>query len=203
MAPLLLLLCLPFAFAGHDYGQALSKSLLFFEAQRSGYLPHNQRVTWRANSGLNDGKASGVDLVGGYYDAGDNVKFGLPMAFTITMMSWSIIEYGKQLGSSGELGNTMEAVKWGTDYLIKAHPQPYVLYGEVAFIPFPLSQNSPGISFSTPTCKSCKCKNMLKNLFCYISRFFPGLNHISLFSTKTKKTGISNLVKSDLVCNKL
>ncbi|KAG6782880.1 hypothetical protein POTOM_012305 [Populus tomentosa] len=131
MAPLLLLLCFPLALAGHDYGQALSKSLLFFEAQRSGYLPHNQRVTWRANSGLNDGKASGVDLVGGYYDAGDNVKFGLPMAFTITMMSWSIIEYGKQLGSSGELGNTMDAVKWGTDYLIKAHPQPYVLYGEV------------------------------------------------------------------------
>nr|GEX30671.1 endoglucanase 1-like [Tanacetum cinerariifolium] len=26
-----------------------------------------------------------VDLVGGYYDAGDNVKFGLPMAFTTTM----------------------------------------------------------------------------------------------------------------------
>ena len=64
MFPLLLvlLLCPNFAFAGHDYGQALSKSLLFFEAQRSGYLPHNQRVTWRAHSGLQDGKASGVSL---------------------------------------------------------------------------------------------------------------------------------------------
>ncbi|OMP02983.1 Glycoside hydrolase, family 9 [Corchorus olitorius] len=131
MAPLLLLLCFSSALAGHDYNQALSKSILFFEAQRSGYLPHNQRVTWRANSGLNDGKASGVDLVGGYYDAGDNVKFGLPMAFTITMMSWSIIEYGKQMAQNGELGHAMEAIKWGTDYLIKAHPEPYVLYGEV------------------------------------------------------------------------
>uniref|UniRef100_A0A2P2Q363 Endoglucanase n=1 Tax=Rhizophora mucronata TaxID=61149 RepID=A0A2P2Q363_RHIMU len=131
MATLLLLLCLPVALAGHDYGQALSKSILFFEAQRSGHLPNNQRVTWRANSGLNDGKASGVDLEGGYYDAGDNVKFGLPMAFTVTMMSWSIIEYGKQMAANGELGHAMEAVKWGTDYLIKAHPQPNVLYGEV------------------------------------------------------------------------
>ncbi|RDY10935.1 Endoglucanase 6, partial [Mucuna pruriens] len=128
---LLLLLCPPFAFAGHDYAQALSKSILFFEAQRSGYLPHNQRISWRAHSGLQDGKASGVDLVGGYYDAGDNVKFGLPMAFTVTMMSWSIIEYGKQMAASGELGHAMEAVKWGTDYFIKAHPQPNVLYGEV------------------------------------------------------------------------
>ncbi|PIA34653.1 hypothetical protein AQUCO_03700141v1 [Aquilegia coerulea] len=125
------LLWFPFAFAGHDYGQALSKSILFFEAQRSGYLPSTQRVKWRANSGLQDGKTSGVDLVGGYYDAGDNVKFGLPMAFTITMMSWSIVEYGQQMAQSGELGHAMEAVKWGTDYLIKAHPEPNVLYGEV------------------------------------------------------------------------
>lgn len=72
-----------------------------------------------------------VDLVGGYYDAGDNVKFGLPMAFTITMMSWSIVEYGKQMAASGELGHAMNAIKWGTDYLIKAHPEPNVLYGEV------------------------------------------------------------------------
>ncbi|KAJ3694611.1 hypothetical protein LUZ60_010091 [Juncus effusus] len=119
------------ALAGHDYAKALTKSILFFEAQRSGYLPNNQRITWRANSGLQDGQANGIDLVGGYYDAGDNVKFGLPMAFTITMMSWSIIEYGKQMDASGELSNAMDAVKWGTDYFIKAHPEPYVLYGEV------------------------------------------------------------------------
>lgn len=75
-----------------------------------------------------------VDLVGGYYDAGDNVKFGLPMAFTVTMMSWSIIEYGKQMAASGELGHAMNAIKWGTDYFIKAHPQPNVLYGEVPYL---------------------------------------------------------------------
>lgn len=120
-----------FAEAGHDYAKALSKSILFFEAQRSGHLPSNQRINWRGNSGLLDGKVNGIDLVGGYYDAGDNVKFGLPMAFTITMMSWSILEYGKQMAASGELGHAMEAVKWGTDYLIKAHPEPNVLYGEV------------------------------------------------------------------------
>ncbi|XP_073301810.1 endoglucanase 6-like [Primulina huaijiensis] len=133
MAPMFLILgaLLPRAMAAHDYGQALTKSILFFEAQRSGYLPESQRVQWRGNSGLNDGKLNGVDLVGGYYDAGDNVKFGLPMAFTITMMSWSVIEYGGQMGGSGELGHAIDAIKWGTDYLIKAHPQPYVLYGEV------------------------------------------------------------------------
>ncbi|KAJ1281978.1 hypothetical protein BS78_03G014500 [Paspalum vaginatum] len=117
--------------AGHDYGKALSKSILYFEAQRSGRLPASQRIAWRANSGLLDGKANGVDLVGGYYDAGDNVKFGLPMAFTVTMMSWSILEYGDQMAAAGELGHAVEAVRWGTDYFVKAHPEPNVLYGEV------------------------------------------------------------------------
>lgn len=59
-----------------------------------------------------------VDLVGGYYDAGDNVKFGLPMAFTTTMLAWSIIEFGSMM--SGQLENARTAVRWGSDYLLKA-----------------------------------------------------------------------------------
>lgn len=72
-----------------------------------------------------------VDLVGGYYDAGDNVKFGLPMAFTITMLSWSVVEYGEYIAGAGEYGHALEAIKWGTDYFIKAHTQPNVLWAQV------------------------------------------------------------------------
>ncbi|OVA09799.1 Glycoside hydrolase [Macleaya cordata] len=117
--------------ASVDYGTALTKSLLYYEAQRSGKLPSNQRVQWRADSGLNDGSDAGIDLVGGYYDAGDNVKFGFTMAFTITMLSWSVVEFGTQLSGKNELSHALEAVKWGTDYLIKSHPQSDVLYGQV------------------------------------------------------------------------
>ncbi|KAI4341008.1 hypothetical protein MLD38_025787 [Melastoma candidum] len=114
-----------------DYGDALSKSLLYFEAQRSGRLPYNQRVTWRDHSGLTDGLEQGVDLVGGYYDAGDHVKFGLPMAFTVTMLSWGVIEYGRDIESADEMDHALEAIKWGTDYFIKAHTTPNVLWAEV------------------------------------------------------------------------
>ncbi|PRQ56976.1 putative cellulase [Rosa chinensis] len=117
--------------AAIDYKQALTKSLLYFEAQRSGKLPPGQRVQWRGDSALKDGSDAGVDLDGGYYDAGDNVKFGFPMAFTITMLSWSTIEFASKLETKNELSNALDAIKWGTDYLIKAHPQPNVLYGEV------------------------------------------------------------------------
>ncbi|XP_062222076.1 endoglucanase 7-like [Phragmites australis] len=115
----------------HKYEDALQKSLLYFEAQRSGRLPHSQRVTWRHHSGLTDGLEQGVDLVGGYYDAGDHVKFGLPMAFTVTMLSWSMIEYGDDVAAAGELGHALEAIKWGTDYFIKAHTKPDELWAEV------------------------------------------------------------------------
>lgn len=73
-----------------------------------------------------------MDLVGGYYDAGDNVKFGLPMAFTVTMLSWGVIEYGRQMSDAGELNHAMEAIKWGTDYFIKAHTHPNVLWVQVS-----------------------------------------------------------------------
>lgn len=72
-----------------------------------------------------------IDLVGGYYDAGDNLKLGFPMAFTVTMLSWSTIEFHGKLREKYELPNALRAIKWGTDYLIKAHPQPEVLYGQV------------------------------------------------------------------------
>ena len=46
--------------ASLEYGEALTKSLLFYEAQRSGKLPSNQRVQWRGDSALNDGSDAGV-----------------------------------------------------------------------------------------------------------------------------------------------
>lgn len=48
--------------AAHDYGDALTKSILFFEGQRSGKLPPNQRMTWRKDSALEDGFQIGVSL---------------------------------------------------------------------------------------------------------------------------------------------
>ena len=46
----------------HDYGDALTKSILFFEGQRSGKLPPTQRLTWRKDSALLDGFQIGVSL---------------------------------------------------------------------------------------------------------------------------------------------
>ncbi|KAL2939094.1 Endoglucanase 5 [Bienertia sinuspersici] len=102
-----------------DYGDALDKSLLFFEAQRSGYLPGNQRVKWRADSGLKDGFSEQVDLVGGYYDAGDHVKFGLPMAYSVTLISWAAVDFRSEVVAANQMDHTLQAIRWGTDYFVK------------------------------------------------------------------------------------
>ncbi|KAI3421653.1 Endoglucanase [Psidium guajava] len=118
---------------GHQpsYGDAVEKSLMFFEAQRSGKLPNDQRVKWRGDSALHDGFSQGADLVGGYYDAGDHVKFGLPMAFSITMLAWGAAEFRKEITSLNQMDHALRAVRWGTDYILKAHPQPDVLWAQV------------------------------------------------------------------------
>ncbi|KAL9420292.1 hypothetical protein AB3S75_037966 [Citrus x aurantiifolia] len=117
--------------AEYNYAEALDKTFLFFEAQRSGKLQENQRVKWRGDSGLKDGSLQGVDLVGGYYDAGDHVKFGLPAAFTVTMLAWGTIEYRKEITELNQMGHALWAIRWGTDYFMKAHTQPNVLWAQV------------------------------------------------------------------------
>ena len=48
--------------AQFNYMEALEKSFLFYEAQRSGVLPETNRIPWRGDSALDDA------IVGGYYD---------------------------------------------------------------------------------------------------------------------------------------
>ncbi len=115
-----------------NYGEALQKSLLFYELQRSGDLDESTiRTNWRGDSGLSDGADNGLDLTGGLYDAGDNVKFNLPMAYTATMLAWSVYEDMEAYEKSGQLEYALGNIKWICDYLIKCHPEADVYYYQV------------------------------------------------------------------------
>ncbi|PWA64408.1 Leucine-rich repeat-containing protein [Artemisia annua] len=73
--------------------EALTKSIIFLEAQRSGKHPPNHRPPWRGDSALDDGKEVGVNLVGGYYDAGDNVlaHYVFPSGFVLSKRGWDAL----------------------------------------------------------------------------------------------------------------
>ncbi|XP_042220403.1 endoglucanase E-4-like [Homarus americanus] len=115
----------------YDYSQLLCMSFVFYEAQRSGPLPVDQRVTWRGDSALDDGSDNSEDLTGGYYDAGDHVKFGFPMAFTATMLAWGLIDFKDGYEAAGQMEYGEAALKWATDYFLKAHTAKDEFYGQV------------------------------------------------------------------------
>lgn len=68
-------------------------------------------------------------MVGGYYDAGDNVKFNFPMAFSTTMLAWSVLEFGIFMGS--DLSHSLDAIRWATDYFLKATSIPGIVFAQV------------------------------------------------------------------------
>nr|AGP76406.1 endo-beta-1,4-glucanase 1 [Globitermes sulphureus] len=115
----------------YHYKQQLRESLLFYEDQRSPRLPQDQKVTWRKDSALNDQGEQGQDLTGGYFDAGDFVKFGFPMAATATVLAWGLMDFEAGYSSAGALDDGRKAVKWATDYFIKAHTAQNEFYGQV------------------------------------------------------------------------
>ncbi|XP_076803960.1 uncharacterized protein LOC143448219 isoform X1 [Clavelina lepadiformis] len=114
-----------------DYDEVIRLSLKFFEAKRSGKMPEDNRISWKGDSGLYDGGAEGFDLTGGYYIGGDYIKFGFPMAFAITQLAWGALEFAGGYQKAGETVNLLKAIKWGTDYFVKAHVEENVLFGMV------------------------------------------------------------------------
>lgn len=81
-----------------------------------------------------------ADLVGGFYDSGNNIKFTFPAAYTITLLSWSVIEYHQKYEDIGELEHIKDVIRWGSDYLLKvfvapnATSEPTILYSQASFL---------------------------------------------------------------------
>nr|CAB3471433.1 unnamed protein product [Digitaria exilis] len=112
------------------YAEALAVALQFFQVQKSGKLVKNE-IPWRGDSALDDGRDAKLDLSKGMYDAGDHMKFGFTLAFTGTMLSWSVLEYGAAMRAANQHDAAMDALAWIMDFLLNAHPSDDVLYIQV------------------------------------------------------------------------
>ncbi|MBQ8296147.1 MAG: glycoside hydrolase family 9 protein [Ruminococcus sp.] len=94
-----------------NYAEALQKSLYFYECQQAGPLPEWNRVEWRADSTMID------EIQGGWYDAGDHVKFNLPMSYSATMLAWGLYQYPDGIEACGEMTNYVNNLTFVLDYL--------------------------------------------------------------------------------------
>ncbi|XP_050549210.1 endoglucanase A-like [Daktulosphaira vitifoliae] len=115
----------------YDYDEVLRLSLMFYEAQRSGHLPPDNRIAWRIDSATSDRGQAGEDLSGGYYDAGDYVKFGFTMASTTTILAWSCLSYKDAYHDANEWEHVLSSIRWAAEYFIKCHVSDYEFYGQV------------------------------------------------------------------------
>ncbi len=104
-----------------SYSEVLPLALKFYEAQRAtGPFP---TVTWRKPGGLSDGSDVGRDLTGGWFDAGDHVKFNLPMSYSATMLNWGMIAFSDAYKRVGVLDYGKDQVKYALDYFIQAYDE--------------------------------------------------------------------------------
>lgn len=101
----------------YNYAEALQKSMFFYEAQQSGVLPEWNSVSWRADS-MVDEAGNETDVVpGGWFDAGDHLKFSLTNAYTASVLSWGLIEYGDAVKKVGLYDLYTKNLKWGLDFV--------------------------------------------------------------------------------------
>ena len=100
------------AAAEFNYADALQKSLFFYECQQAGHLPEWNRVEWKGDSNVID------EIDGGWYDAGDHVKFNLPMAYSASMLAWGLYQYPDGVEKCGEMKNYVNNLEYVMDYFV-------------------------------------------------------------------------------------
>ena len=49
----------------------------------------------------------------------------------MTMLGWGVVQYRSAYANSGLLPQMLDALKWGTGWIIKAHPSANVFYAQV------------------------------------------------------------------------
>jgi endoglucanase len=123
---------LPSPIGEFNYGEALQKALWFYDAQREGRLPADNRVPWRGDSFLNDGADASLDLVGGFADAGDHIKASFPLVHSLGALAWGMIENPQGYTTTGQDRYLLSNLRWGMDYLLKANPSATRMVTEVA-----------------------------------------------------------------------
>lgn len=96
--------------AAQNYAEALQKALYFYECQQAGPLPDWNRVEWRSDSTMID------EIKGGWYDAGDHVKFNLPMSYSASMLAWGLYQYPDGIEKCGEMENYVNNLEFVLDY---------------------------------------------------------------------------------------
>lgn len=84
----------------YNYAKLLQESLYLYDANMCGSdVSAKSEFSWRSNCHTEDAKTTyngkTVDVSGGYHDAGDHAKFGLPQAYSATVLGLAHMEFAE------------------------------------------------------------------------------------------------------------
>jgi hypothetical protein len=114
-----------------NYTDAFAKSILYYEASWCGPDAGENRLDWRGACHIEDGADVGIDLTGGFHDAGDHVKFGQPQAYAASTMGWAYYEFKDTYVEKGQDEYMLKILKHFTDYFLKCYVDDTTFYYQV------------------------------------------------------------------------
>lgn len=84
----------------YNYAKLLQESLYLYDANMCGSdVSAKSEFSWRSNCHTEDATAvyngKTIDVSGGYHDAGDHAKFGLPQAYSATVLGLAHMEFAE------------------------------------------------------------------------------------------------------------
>jgi endoglucanase len=124
--------------AANEYTGALSNALSFYENERDGsnYIPSALRtapghlndasaMTYLTPNMNSSGRFSGdlsplgvkIDASGGWWDAGDYLKFVETISYTVDILQLGVRDFPNQMGSDSTTANFTAEAKFGLDWL--------------------------------------------------------------------------------------
>ena len=111
--------------ADRDYPDLLRKSILFFEAQACGpNVSSYSSFDWRGSCHTGDGSDVGLNLNGGWHDAGDHVKFNYPMGQAVYNLATLYVDHREQVDATGNKDLLLKQLRFISQYMIRCHPEP-------------------------------------------------------------------------------
>lgn len=129
-----------------NYAKALQYSQYFYDANMCGTgVEENGQYNWRSdchiydaelpidsvNTNMSDSFISTnmsildpdgdgkVDVSGGFHDAGDHVKFGMPEAYSGSTLGWGYYEFREQYGATGQDEHAETILRYFNDYFMR------------------------------------------------------------------------------------
>ncbi|MGE6218177.1 glycoside hydrolase family 9 protein [Nubsella zeaxanthinifaciens] len=146
-------------------------ALRYLQQQRCGYNPilkdschtHDGFVVYGKDGGIKD--STHFDAVGGWHDASDylqystttaNTAYHLLMAYRDFPKAFADAKQANGLNGKNGIPDVLDEARWGLDWLLKMHPQPNIMFNQLAddrdhiSMRLPKEDNQYGKGFERP-----------------------------------------------------